>query len=233
MKRRWPALFALMISVYCGGNVSAAHVLLYDGGGEYKLDENKTWLDKKFKNTIRQRFDFSCGSAALATMLTHHYGFEVDEMTILNNMYTYGDKEKITKEGFSLLDMKNFLSSIGLKSEGYRESLDKLSSVGIPAIALLDTHGYMHFVVIKAVTEDKVLVSDPSRGLQTYNRAEFEGMWNNIIFVILDKMETARYNTQEIKTAWENSHTLNIDRTFADNDLSRLTRDITYTPNYY
>ncbi len=30
--------------------------------------------EARFTTTQRQQFDFSCGSAAVATLLTHHYG---------------------------------------------------------------------------------------------------------------------------------------------------------------
>ncbi|MDV7389798.1 hypothetical protein RZS08_00535, partial [Arthrospira platensis SPKY1] len=31
----------------------------------------------RFIATLRQQYDFSCGSAAVATLLTHHYGWQV------------------------------------------------------------------------------------------------------------------------------------------------------------
>jgi uncharacterized protein len=34
---------------------------------------------RKFKEIVRQQYDFSCGSAALATLLTFHYGHAIDE----------------------------------------------------------------------------------------------------------------------------------------------------------
>ena len=32
-----------------------------------------SFRERRFVSTIRQRYDFSCGSAAIATLLTHHY----------------------------------------------------------------------------------------------------------------------------------------------------------------
>src|SRR5690242_2443068 len=55
--------------------------------------------DLRFRNTIHQQFDFSCGSAALATLLTHHYNFPVSEQQIFREMYERGDKMKIRREG--------------------------------------------------------------------------------------------------------------------------------------
>ena len=71
--------------------------------------------ERKFKEIVRQQFDFSCGSAALATLLTYHYNRPTDEMTAFRYMYEKGDQEKIAQAGFSLLDMKGYLASLGAR----------------------------------------------------------------------------------------------------------------------
>ena len=70
----------------------------------------------KFTKTIRQRFDFSCGSAALATLLTYHYERERNELQIFKKMWEAGDQKVIKKGGFSMLDMKRFVESEGLRA---------------------------------------------------------------------------------------------------------------------
>lgn len=57
--------------------------------------------------------------------------------------------------------------------------LDTLASAGVPAIALINFNGYRHFVVIKGIREDGVLLRDPALGLRTLPRAQFESMWEN------------------------------------------------------
>ena len=170
---------------------AAAWVQVPGGGGEYSAVKPKSFQDLRFRNVVHQKYDYSCGSAALATLLQYHYGLDTNEMAILQAMYARGDKEKIHREGFSLLDMKNYLASVGLQSAGYRETLDKLASVGIPAIVLINKRGYMHFVVLRGVTEDRVLVADPATGSHIYSRNEFEKMWNNILFVVTNRTEQA------------------------------------------
>jgi uncharacterized protein len=145
----------------------------------------------RFKSTIAQRYDFSCGSAALATLLTYHYEDPVDEARIFTAMYDKGDKEKIHKEGFSLLDMKNYLESNGYKADGFRISLDKLIEVGVPAIVLIHTRGFKHFVVIKGATQKDVLLGDPALGNKVVTRAEFENMWNGLVFMVRNKKNIA------------------------------------------
>jgi predicted double-glycine peptidase len=160
-------------------------------GGGFNADIS-TMLDRRFYSVVRQQFDFSCGSAALATLLHYHYGIPANEDTTFNGMWDNGDQEAIRRSGFSLLDMKRYLASTGLETQGFRVTLDQIAETGIPGIALTVTEGYRHFVVIKGVSPGAVLVGDPSRGLRYYTREEFTEIWDGLFFVITDARETGR-----------------------------------------
>jgi predicted double-glycine peptidase len=147
----------------------------------------------KFEQVVRQRYDFSCGSAALATLLTFHYEDPTDEMTAFEFMYENGDQTKIARAGFSLLDMKTYLESNGYEADGYQASLDTLAGAGVPAIALINYRGYQHFVVVKGLRGDRVLVGDPALGARLVPLDEFESMWaNGVLFIIKDKPEVGQ-----------------------------------------
>lgn len=149
--------------------------------------------EKKFQQVVRQQYDFSCGSAALATLLTYHYERETDEQTAFDYMYEHGDRQKIAKAGFSLLDMKNYLVGAGLDADGFKASLDTLSEAGIPAIALINFRGYRHFVVVKGLGNGEVLVGDPALGIKSIPRPVFETMWDNgILFIVRNKSEIGK-----------------------------------------
>lgn len=154
----------------------------------------KSLKEKRFRKVVKQQYDFSCGSAAIATLLTYHYDKPVTEQEVFEAMYETGDKKKIHTYGFSLLDMKRFLDQRNFDANGYRAPLDKLMDVGIPAIALINTGGYLHFVVVKGVNDNKILVGDPAFGMRTYERDEFEEMWNGILFVVTERLEVAQDN---------------------------------------
>jgi hypothetical protein len=139
----------------------------------------------RFASTLRQQYDFSCGSAALATLLTHHYGFPVSESTVFAAMWARGDQAKIRREGFSLLDMQRYLASIGFQADGFRLPLDKLVEAGLPAIVLVTESGYNHFVVIKGAADGRILLGDPSSGTRSLSRERFEAVWpTRLLFVI-------------------------------------------------
>ena len=149
---------------------------------------------RRFHRIVQQQFDFSCGSAALATLLTYHYGIQVNEEEILREMIAYGDEARIKNAGFSLLDMRSFLARRGLRAEGFRLPLDKLAEAGVPAIALVNTNGYRHFVLLRGISADRILLADPALGTRSMPRVRFEESWNGVLFVILDRSETGRAN---------------------------------------
>jgi predicted double-glycine peptidase len=145
--------------------------------------------------TLIQKYDFSCGSAAVATLLTHHYNYPVTEQAVFTEMFEHGDQDKIHKDGFSLLDMKRYLDAHGFLADGFEQPLDKLSEAGIPAIVLINTNGYHHFVVVKGLQGDRVLVGDPAQGTRVVSRKSFEESWKNgLLFVIHNHMDSVRFN---------------------------------------
>jgi predicted double-glycine peptidase len=149
----------------------------------------------RLASTLLQKYDFSCGSAAVATLLTHHYGYPVSEQLVFEQMYARGDRQKIHREGFSLLDMKNFLAAHGFAADGFEQPLDKLNEARIPAIVLINENGYRHFVVVKGVQPGRVLLGDPAQGTRAMSRQAFEAVWTTrLLFVIHNRMERARFN---------------------------------------
>jgi uncharacterized protein len=168
--------------------------LPYEIGGAYSLPIT-SMKGARFRAMIRQQYDFSCGSAALSTLLTYHYGFKVTEEDVFVAMYEKGDQPKIRRDGFSLFDMKRYLESRGFQADGFEAPLDKLESAGIPAIVLINENGYNHFVVIKGMREGRVLIGDPSGGTRAMTQVAFERLWTNgILFVISNRQDLAKFN---------------------------------------
>ncbi|MHB1287335.1 MAG: C39 family peptidase [Leptospirales bacterium] len=145
----------------------------------------QSYKELKFRDVVRQEYDFSCGSAAVATLLTFGYLRPTSETEAFEAMYKAGDKKKIEKHGFSLLDIKQYLASLGYKSDGFRLPLQKLMDLRLPAIVLIEVNGYKHFVVIKGLSDQNVLIGDPAMGLRMDTRSHFKTLWQNgIVFVI-------------------------------------------------
>ena len=164
-----------------------------EAGGNYRVAV-MTWWDIPFRTVVRQRYDFSCGSAAVATLLTYHYGRPTPERVAFTKMWKAGDQKTIRKVGFSLFDMKSYLNSVGLDAEGYRLGAEGLVKLRRPAIVLLDLNGFKHFVVVKGVRNGRVLVGDSMLGLNEYSLKDFTAVWNGIALAIVSKNETHLFN---------------------------------------
>lgn len=142
--------------------------------------------ERRFANLIEQQTDFSCAAASLATIL--RYAYQYDEMTeerVLEGMLEVADPELVRIQGFSLLDIKNYVERLGFRGRGYEVAEDTLDSVSIPVIVLLDLDGYKHFVVMKRASGDRVYVGDPALGNRVMRREEFLGAWNGVIFAVV------------------------------------------------
>ena len=174
--------------------VGAGSVLLENvgiGGAAFTMNI-ESFQEKKYKATVAQQYDFSCGSAALATLLTYTYNISVNEQDVFKDMFDNGDKQVIAESGFSLLDIKNYLTRRGLESNGYRAPLEKLAGVRLPAIVLVNVRGYSHFVVLEGIRDGSVLLSDPANGMRREPVGEFERQWTGIFFLILTNAEQAQ-----------------------------------------
>ncbi|NGZ83593.1 C39 family peptidase [Duganella aceris] len=173
-------------AVLCGAGVGAAGAadLPGVGGGAYALPV-ASLKEARFRSVVRQQDDFSCGSAAVATLLSYHYGKPVSERDVFSAMYAGGDQAKIRREGFSLLDMKRYLAQQGFIADGYLQPLQKLAEARLPAIVRIVENGYLHFVVIKGIEDERVLLGDPAGGTRALRRDAFEAMRpDQLLFVI-------------------------------------------------
>jgi predicted double-glycine peptidase len=161
----------------------------------------------RLETVIRQQYDYSCGSAAVATLLTYHYGIPTPEKKVFEAMFKVGNQKKIRAQGFSMLDMKRYLDSHGLNASGFRMTLDQFAKIGVPGITLVNTKGYKHFVVVKGIEGDRVLLGDPAAGTAVVSRKTFEGLWNGAVLAAKNNIKIARsnFNSDEEWNAWPGS----------------------------
>ncbi len=154
--------------------------------GTVVTKEVQSIRERRFENLVEQETDFSCGAASLATILKYAYGWtDVTEETVLVGLMEVADPERVRQLGFSLLDLNNYVQSIGLRGRGYEIGPESLDEVSIPVIVLLDLDGYEHFVVMKKARGDRVYIGDPALGNKVMDRDDFLASWNNIIFAVV------------------------------------------------
>jgi uncharacterized protein len=119
------------------------------------------------QNVVKQRFDFSCGAAALATLLRYGLGDEVTERAVLGQLFDLlSDQERpiVRRTGFSLLHLQRVAQARGHNAQGFRLDPTQLAMLGGPVIVFIEPRGYKHFAVLRGVRGDRVYLADPSRG---------------------------------------------------------------------
>lgn len=188
------SLLLVLCVMSTASEVRAGSVQFFDGvagPGFYNIGIT-SYAERRFKTILKQQYDFSCGSAALASLLSFHYEDTVGELEVFGDMWEHGDQQRIQKQGFSLLDMKQYLERRGYKADGYKIGLEQLAQAKVPAITIINNKGYLHFVIIKGTNDSAVLLGDPAMGLKRVDLQTFRELWDNrILFVIRNKKNIA------------------------------------------
>jgi len=137
---------------------------------------------------VKQQFDYSCGSAALATLLNYYLGEKLTEKQIIEGLVEYGDKKQIERlRAFSLLDMKRFVEKLGYHGTGYKADIADLKTLGKPCIVPVEIFGYQHFCVFRGIVQDHVFLADPYMGNISFPVEQFRKMWQrSVAFVVTD-----------------------------------------------
>lgn len=140
----------------------------------------------RFRGIVHQQFDYSCGSAALTTLLNGYLGRQFEERQIMEGLLRFGQSEKIVeRRGFSMLDMKRLTVALGHPSGGYKASIDDVIKLDHPAIVSIEYAGFKHFVVVKGVKDGHVFVADPALGNISFTLPSFEQAWyQKVMFIV-------------------------------------------------
>lgn len=168
------------------GQFEMPHTLLASQGAYSEPVIMEPYSKLKYRNIVRQAFDYSCGSAALVTILNYHLGIMVDEQAAMEGMLDKGEKDKIIeRRGFSLLDMKRYVASLGVNGAGFRAEVKDLLTLTEPAIVPIDYAGFKHFVILRGIRDGVVYIADPSAGNIVFSVEEFARLWDkNTLFII-------------------------------------------------
>jgi predicted double-glycine peptidase len=186
------ACFVLAISAFAA-STWAANIGI---GSGIRLDPPVASMkDLRDQNVVKQQFDYSCGAAALATILRYGYGEQVTERELLVQMFALlseEEKQVSRKEGFSLLDLQRVAQARDYKAEGFRLEPRYLGKLGGAVIVFIEPRGYKHFAVLRGVKGDRVYLADPSRGnirmpIHTFLERWLQPDGKGIIFVIEPK----------------------------------------------
>tara|TARA_R110001592_G_scaffold191405_2_gene437606 strand:- start:2977 stop:3789 length:813 start_codon:yes stop_codon:yes gene_type:complete len=165
------------------------HYNLVLNNGESIITERvivKPLSDIRFRNIVRQAYDYSCGSAALTTVLQYYLGRSFQERQVMEGLLHYGESDRIvSRRGFSMLDMKRLVTALGFPAGGFKAELKDLMELDHPAIVPIHYAGFKHFVVVKTIKDGRVFIADPSQGNITFTVERFKEAWDqNVLFVV-------------------------------------------------
>ena len=152
----------------------------------------RSMKDLRDANVIKQQFDYSCGAAALATILRYGLGDAVTERDVLMQLFGLLSAEELPvtlSQGFSLLHLQRVAQARSYRAEGFRIEPRYLSQLSGPVIVFIQPRGYKHFAVLRGIKDDRVFLADPSLGNIRMPMYRFLESWldesgTGIIFVV-------------------------------------------------
>lgn len=165
----------------------AAAVTFSVAGGRFS-GEVKSYKEIKTENIVAQSHDYSCGPAAIATILSYYFNEPVTEAEIIKFLLLTTNIEKVKEnKGFSLLDLKKFAQSKGYETTGYQMDFEFLVNLNRPVLVPINIREYHHFVVFRGLKGDRVFIADPVLGQMTMRYDKFLGIWKGGIGLVLSK----------------------------------------------
>jgi hypothetical protein len=147
----------------------------------------RTLKELRDEGVVRQRWDMSCGAAALSTILTYDFNDNTPEAAIVIWILHRVNATRVcARGGFSLLELKHFAEARGYTAEGFSGmSLEDLAAEKSWVITPIHFKTFDHFVVVKGVVGDRVILADPGFGNVTMKTDRFLKIWKNgIVFIV-------------------------------------------------
>jgi predicted double-glycine peptidase len=133
-------------------------------------EQIRSLLEMRRNAVVIQTHWWSCGAAAVATLLTSYYAIPVTEtetLTLIARSNPHAAADSSIGQALTLLALKQALQAKGIESKAYRLDAatlyDYFSRGGLPLIMRL-SYPQAHFVVGIGIVEDSIAVADPSFG---------------------------------------------------------------------
>ncbi|HWC02676.1 MAG TPA: C39 family peptidase [Methylomirabilota bacterium] len=146
-----------------------------------------TLKDLRDQYVVKQQLDYSCGAAALATLMRYYFGEPVTEfeiLRILESRLSEDEQKRKIARGYSLMDLKYVAESKGYQAAGFKLTIDEARQLAAPVIVHVRPFGYRHFAVLRGIVGDRVFLADPARGNMRISIDRFRSEWDGVVFVL-------------------------------------------------
>ena len=131
----------------------------------------------KKNQIVLQEGNKDCGSACLLSIIRYYGGdYPLEKLVELTNT---------TKEGTSFYELKYASQELGLIANGYKiETISQMSKIDKPILAQVNIKGYMHFVVVYKIQNNKCTIMDPAKGKDIVPIEKFNTIFTGNILLI-------------------------------------------------
>ncbi|MDM8566122.1 C39 family peptidase [Candidatus Halobeggiatoa sp. HSG11] len=148
----------------------------------------KTWTELRDQNVVKQKLDYSCGAASIATLIKYYFQDDITEKEILDDIklhLTPKERETRKETGYSLLDLKKFAVRRGYSAIGVKLKPTYLSKLKGPILVrLVDSQDYKHFTILRGIKNNQVFLADPSFGNIHISMDNFFKEWSRIALIL-------------------------------------------------
>ena len=129
-----------------------------------------SYRELRYEGVVGQTEWFTCGPAALSTLLSKYYGLEnasEGELLELSVKAMEGADSNIEESGVTALALMHVANAQGVAAKGFSVTMDELKtyfeSNGLPLLIHV-TKPELHYVIAVGIVNDQIVLADPSFG---------------------------------------------------------------------
>ncbi|MBL9038995.1 MAG: ATP-binding cassette domain-containing protein [Archangium sp.] len=155
----------------------------------FQCDEDElAKLRRRKRPIVLQHEEMDCGAACMS-MVTQFYGRHV-------TVASFRSLVQVSKDGASMLALKQAASHVGFEAIGVMASLKGLEGLRLPFIALCE----YHFVVVYEFDDKRVKVGDPAMGLVERSLDDFQKDYSQVALLLkpTERLQTFPESRQEL-----------------------------------
>lgn len=128
------------------------------------------WRRKHYLPMIFQEEVTECGLACV-TMILNYHQVKID-------LFSLRQQFDSSLKGTSLGQLSKIIKQFGLDTKIFKIQSSQITTIKMPCIAFWESK---HFVVIKAIQKDKIILHDPAIGLYTLTKNKFNQFFSGYV----------------------------------------------------
>ncbi len=195
----WPKLVLATLGAACLMLIASPALAQYSLRAPVRdpayFTQNYVWSYKDIKEyqVVMQKRDYSCGAAALATVVRYYWGDDVTEEQFLDLLpklkLTEAQMKDRVENGLTLTDLRDMANLAKYDATMGKLEFNKLAESKVPLVVGLIVNGHEHFAVYRGTAAGWVYLADPIRGNVRVPVPLFERQWQKNAVLVVAKRE--------------------------------------------